>query len=147
MNYNKLANLSEQQHTEIASRLLYLRTKVLQLNQQECAKALDISQTYLSLIETGKRAVSEEVIDRYIKIFEINSDWIIAGNGNINISDGNTTDNALYHIQKKQTNSLKNIKEAYTLDKEETEFVSNLLSMDKAKRKHFIRAIKQIKDF
>ena len=90
MNYNKLANLSEQQHTEIASRLLYLRTKVLQLNQQECAKALDISQTYLSLIETGKRAVSEEVIDRYIKIFEINSDWIIAGNGNINISDGNT---------------------------------------------------------
>lgn len=147
MSYNQLTKLSEQQHKEIANRLLYLRTEVLQLNQLECAKALEISQTYLSLIETGKRTVSEEVIKKYIELFNVSYKWIITGNGEIDITNNISVDNAIYYIQKKQADSLKTIKEAYTLDKEETEFVSHLLSMDKNKRKHFIRAINQIKDF
>lgn len=146
MSKNTFTGLSNEQNQTIAERLVFLRTEVLHLNQLECANALDVSQTYLSMIETEKRPISKEIIDKYVKTFNINHEWLITGNNNIDITTNNSINNACYHIHKKQNDSLKSIKEAYTLDKDEIEFISHLLSLDKTKRKHFIRAIHTIKE-
>mgnify|MGYP002624872457 CR=1 FL=1 len=143
-NNNNLNNNSKVQNDAIAKRLTFFRNEVLHLNQLECANALDISQTYLSLIESGKRTISEELLNKYVEIFDINYQWLNTGNDKINILNNNSSDNALYYIQKKQNDSLKSLINAYSLDKDEIEFINHLLSLDKTKRRNFIHAIKVI---
>lgn len=41
------------------------------LNQAELAKKLDISRSYLSEIESGKKTASLEILDKYSKAFSI----------------------------------------------------------------------------
>jgi transcriptional regulator with XRE-family HTH domain len=42
-----------------------------QLKQDELSKKLDISKSYLSELEAGKKTISLEILDKYSKVFSI----------------------------------------------------------------------------
>jgi transcriptional regulator with XRE-family HTH domain len=47
------------------------------INQSKMAKKLDISRSYLSEIESGKKTTSIEILDKYSIIFDIPSSSIL----------------------------------------------------------------------
>lgn len=53
------------------NRALRLLRTYHQLNQQELAKKLEISNTYLSEIETGSKAPSVELLQKYSVLFRM----------------------------------------------------------------------------
>lgn len=141
-----LSNLTDEDYMNIANRLVYLRSNILQLDQKPCANALDISQPYLSLLEKGERKVTDEIIDKYVERLHTNRDWLVNGVGSNPVIKDNASNNAKFYIQKKQNDAFQAVKEAYQLNKADSEFILHLLSMDTTKRKRFIKAITEIKD-
>lgn len=65
----------------MAARITYLRNDILHMTQAEFASTLKISQTYLSLLESGKKSITEAIISKILTTFRINSDWLISGLG------------------------------------------------------------------
>ena len=65
----------------MASRIAYLRNDILHMTQADFSSALKISQTYLSLIEAGKKNVTEAIITNILITFRVNADWLISGIG------------------------------------------------------------------
>jgi len=53
------------------------------LSQTEAASQLEISKSYLSEIEKGKKAPSLEIIDKYSRVFEIPASSILFFSENI----------------------------------------------------------------
>ena len=52
---NTNSTLNGEDLKNITSRVIYLRNQILHMTQSEFASVLKMSQTYLSLIESGKR--------------------------------------------------------------------------------------------
>lgn len=48
----------------MAARITYLRNDILHMTQAEFASTLKISQTYLSLLESGKKALPKLLFQR-----------------------------------------------------------------------------------
>ena len=46
----------------MAARITYLRNDILHMTQAEFASTLKISQTYLCLLESGKKSITEAII-------------------------------------------------------------------------------------
>lgn len=49
------------------------------LSQVELAKRLDVSQSVISLIESGQASVSLEILKKFANEFDLSSDWLIYG--------------------------------------------------------------------
>ncbi len=65
--------------------------EALNLKQSEFSAALDISQTYLSAIETGRRQFTSKLANILFKKFNVSPEWLYNDNGNIfNSTMGNT---------------------------------------------------------
>ena len=60
---------------------IYKVRKASALNQSEFAKKLSLTKNYISLIENGNRMPSERTIIDICDKFEINKDWLLTGEG------------------------------------------------------------------
>lgn len=77
-----------------ATNRLKIARKELKLSQQEMAKKIDISQSYYSAIEKGKRPLSDKVYKILSDIFNINIEWLENGKGDMFLNGGKS--NNLY---------------------------------------------------
>lgn len=60
-------------------------------NQAELTEILDLSKGYVSQIVTGKREPSDTVVSKFANLFpEINSAWLLTGEGDMLLSQGTT---------------------------------------------------------
>lgn len=75
---------------DIGSRIKKLR-KTLKYNQLEFAEKIGIKQTSLSLIETGKNALTEQNIKLICLTFAVNENWLRTGEGDMFIADKKET--------------------------------------------------------
>jgi transcriptional regulator with XRE-family HTH domain len=143
----QLTSFTKEENLQIGERLAILRNDILHLSQLQCADALGISQTYLSLLESGKRKITPETVLLYVEHFNVNAEWLLNGNDSQCIIGNEPRYNADYYIHKKQQDSLISIKDAYHLDKTEMDFLSRFLSQEPAKRKRFLKTLNDLKDF
>lgn len=61
-------------------RILSLRES-LGVNQEEFAKRIGVSRNFISLVETGKRNLSDRTISDICREFNVNETWIRTGEG------------------------------------------------------------------
>ena len=62
------------------SRIVELR-KSKGWTQDEFAEKMGISKNYVSLIENGKKIPGDRLTSDICRIFDINKDWLLTGNG------------------------------------------------------------------
>lgn len=63
--------------------------EALNLKQNDFAKQLDITQSYYSAMETGKKEPSNRITKMLFEKFQVSPEWYYNGNGNIFSSVGN----------------------------------------------------------
>ena len=66
---------------EIGLRLKEVRVG-LGLNQKDLAKKLNVSQSFLSAIESNSRSITISIINSLIGLFSVSIDWLLTGKGN-----------------------------------------------------------------
>ncbi len=57
------------------------------LSQKDFANALELKQSYYSEVESGKREITSRIINSLIRNFNISSDWLLIGNGEIKFTN------------------------------------------------------------
>ena len=143
----QLSDLTEEEAIQIAGRLTTLRNDILHLSQSQCADALGISQTYLSMLESGKRKITDEVVSLYAECFNTNPDWLMTGDAAPGIIKDDSKVDIEYLIRMKQQDVLNTVKATFHLDEAEADALSRFLALEPAKRRRFIKSLKDIKDF
>lgn len=89
--YSILNTLTKKELLEVNKRIIYLRTDILHLTQAEFSSKLNISQSYISLLESGKKALTKSAYEKIIATFSINFEWLLYGNDTDNIFIETTT--------------------------------------------------------
>ena len=56
------------------------------LNQEEFAKKIGVSRNFISLVETGKRNLSDRTISDICREFSVNEVWLRTGEGKMFVS-------------------------------------------------------------
>lgn len=69
-------------------RLKELR-KALRLTQEEFAEKIGLSRSYINLIEMGKKNPADRTIRDICRIFKVNYDWLVYGEGDEIFADDN----------------------------------------------------------
>ncbi len=72
--------------SSIGERIKKIRIE-FKLNQKEFADKLETSQKSISEYERNITSINEKIIANLIKIFKIDSNWLIAGQGEMFIND------------------------------------------------------------
>ncbi len=144
MNQNQfqIENLSAEQQSAIVERIHFLRNDVLHMNQKQFSNVLDISQTYISLLESGDRPISTILVVKIIASFHINPNWLIYGDESEDIfSISSTAENGTKHLQ---IDALNNLVQMYSLKSKDVAFLQWYLSMSANERLSFINALDNI---
>lgn len=144
---SNINNLSEHELKDISSRITHLRNDILHMTQLEFCTILDISQTYLSLIENGKKQLQKDTIDKILITFRVNIEWLLYGVGSdeeIFLSDVITKD---YLTQSSQNEVLTNLKKVFQLKDRDIQFIKWYLDLPTFARTSFHSIIDKLKDF
>jgi phage repressor protein C with HTH and peptisase S24 domain len=72
--------MSNRRHIEIGKRVKEVR-QAAQLNQSEFAKALNMTQSNLSLIELGKAGISADTVEVLSEVYRVDANWLFLGEG------------------------------------------------------------------
>lgn len=143
---SNINNLSEHELKDISSRITHLRNDILHMTQLEFCTILDISQTYLSLIENGKKQLQKDTIDKILITFRVNIEWLLYGVGSdeeIFLSDVITKD---YLTQSSQNEVLTNLKKVFQLKDRDIQFIKWYLDLPTFARTSFHSIIDKLKD-
>ena len=62
------------------NRIKQVRTS-LNLTQKDFAKKLGVTDTYVSLLESGNKEIGKQTKSLLINVFKVNQDWLETGNG------------------------------------------------------------------
>lgn len=95
------------------SRMIAVR-KMVGLNQEQFAKRLGLSRSFVNQVETGKKNISDRTISDICREFRINETWFRTGEGEISISSPPAAIESLaieYHLSQKDCVLIKNILE------------------------------------
>ena len=57
--------------------------KEIKLTQEEFAKKMQLSRSYINLIEMGKKIPAERTIKDICREFKVNYDWLVNGTGDM----------------------------------------------------------------
>lgn len=136
--------LSTDDYSGIAARVVYLRTEILHMSQSQFASLLKISQTYLSMVENGKRQISDPIIQRIIATLSVNFEWLVYGIGNDDEIFLSNTITKEYLKSSSQSSSLSALQAAYSLNASEMDYISWYLSLSREERKQYVNAMKTI---
>lgn len=137
-------NLSTDDYSGIAARVVYLRTEILHMSQSQFASLLKISQTYLSMVENGKRQISGPIIQRIIATLSVNFEWLVYGVGNDDEIFLSNTITKEYLKSSSKSSSLSALQAAYSLNASEMDYISWYLSLSREERKQYVNAMKTI---
>lgn len=141
-----LDTLSPAERSAIVDRIKYLRTDILDMTQSQFAQNVNISQTYLSLMENGNRELNVSALLQIASSFRLNLDWLIYGIGN----DDNIFENSNItkddFINSNHHSVLTDLKKTYSLKDSELEFIKKFLSLSSKEKHSFINAINLLSD-
>lgn len=105
---------------EMIDRIKELR-KTLRLSQSEFAKALKLTRNSITMIETGKRGISDRTISDICREFEVNEEWLRNGTGEMFADKSND----IYYLIGKYGDGL---------SEKQKEIIISILKMDEAER-------------
>lgn len=131
----------------MAARIAYLRNDILHMTQAEFSSALKISQTYLSLIESGKKNITEAIITNILITFHVNADWLISG---IGTDQDILLDNTIprnYIPSPDSEVALHELQKLCHLSDNETAFISWFVSLPEKDRTIFLSCIETFSAF
>lgn len=131
----------------MAARIAYLRNDILHMTQAEFSSALKISQTYLSLIESGKKNITEAIITNILITFHVNADWLISG---IGTDQDILLDNTIprnYIPSPDSEAALHELQKLCHLSDNETVFISWFVSLPEKDRTIFLSCIETFSAF
>lgn len=142
MNHFRIEELSNEQQQEIIDRIVYLRNDVLEMNQSQFSSLLDLSQTYLSLVESGKRPLNTKLVLKVVSAFHVNYEWLITGNKETDIfSTASSSSEATTQLK---TETLQSLGQVYSLKTKDIDFLQWFLALSNKERSEFIQAIDNI---
>lgn len=135
-----------EEYKDIASRITHLRNDILHMTQAEFSSVLKISQTYLSLIEAGKKSVPQTMIENIISKFDVTMEWLIIGIGSDETIFAHqhhpiTKDSLLQSISSSAFNELK---KTYRLADNELEFVQWFVTLPSKERELYLSGLNYI---
>ena len=139
-----LHKLTHTEISDIAKRIIYLRSTILHMTQLQFATAVNISQTYLSLLENNKKDINMSTILQISSSLRVNLDWLIYGIGddnNIFQAENITKD---YLLQISRAAALHELQTSYALKSNEVEFISWYLNLSSKERQCYASALKTI---
>ena len=55
--------------------------KAKKISQKDFAKNINLSQNHISSIEKGVRAATDRIINDICKVYNVNKDWLLTGQG------------------------------------------------------------------
>ena len=61
--------------------------QTLNLTQKNFAKSVFISTSHYTLIETGNRTIKDSFLDSLCKIYNVNKDWLVTGQGDMFLNE------------------------------------------------------------
>lgn len=140
----KIHFFSKEESKNITSRMIYLRNNILHMTQSEFSSALNISQTYLSLIESGKKDVSMSTFESVLSVFKVSYDWLT---GITDVSDNPFLSTPLskeYFLNADRENVLSDMQKIYHLNSSDMDFLKWFLSLSARKRLSFISGAKEL---
>ena len=84
-----LSEFSADEKFAIADRISYLRREIFHMKQSQFSKLIDISQTYLSLIENHRKPVFYDTVLKIATTNDINIEWLLYGRESDKIFNSN----------------------------------------------------------
>lgn len=140
-----LSDLTAKEKFAIADRISYLRKEIFHMKQEQFSKLIDISQTYLSLIENHKKQVFYDTLLKISTVNKVNIEWLIYGRDDDKIFNSNKI-NEQYIIKSNKEKALSDLKSAFSLNQRETEFIDWFSSLPSKDRISFIDAIQSFQN-
>lgn len=143
---NLINNLSPEEIDGVSKRIVYLRNSILHMTQLQFANHVKISQTYLSMLENGKKEILDSTICQIATSLHVNLDWLVYGiGGDENIFQSETLTKE-YFEETAQHAVLVDLQAAYSLKPNEMDFVSWFLKLSSKDKQKYIAAIGAISD-
>ena len=140
-----LSDLTAKEKFAIADRISYLRKEIFHMKQEQFSKLIDISQTYLSLIENHKKQVFYDTLLKISTVNKVNIEWLIYGRDDDKIFNSNKI-NEQYIIKSHKEKALSELQSAFSLNQRETEFIDWFSSLPSKDRISFIDAIQSFQN-
>lgn len=131
MKRDLLKGLSDTDKKEIVKRMVSLRKNELHMTQPQLAKRLGYSQTYISLLESGERELSNDFLTEFFLEFNPSQQWMLHGNG-----DPFSVDAAQHDLHASDT--LSALRGPFSLSDEDEQYLSWYLSLSPEDRKKVI---------
>lgn len=69
------------------------------LKQGDCARLLDLSGSYLGLVERGERMLSLDKVIRFCEVFGMPADYLLFGDVAWNMNRSDTQNNILFELE------------------------------------------------
>ena len=91
--------------------------KALGLSGNDFGASLGVTRTAISLIETGKNNLTEQMIKSICREFKVNEDWLRNGEGDMFASADNVSIEELINSSKADDFEISVIKAYFSLDK------------------------------
>lgn len=119
--------------SDIGKRIRLLR-KSLKLNQTDFGKPLGLKQAIIGQYETGVRNITDRNIDMLCKTYNINKDWLLTGEGEIENKNSNTLIHEISQTQNLTELDIQFLKKYLKLSNKNRELLAHLLiNMDEKK--------------
>lgn len=139
-----LADIPDSKLPEIAKRLVYFRQDIIKASQEQFAASLNVTQSYLSRVETGQKAITEGLIQRICSAYKLNTDWLLSG-----IGESALEDPSICHeeppLSKTRRQAFRDLKTSYGLKNADLDFLSWYLQLSPVDRNSFTRSIKELR--
>lgn len=141
-----LNNLSPDETAEISKRIVYLRNSILHMTQSQFANHVKISQTYLSMLENGKKGILDSTICQIATSLHVNLDWLVYGiGGDENIFQSETITKEYFEETSKKA-ILLDLQAAYSLKPNEVDFITWYLNLSSKDKQKYIAALGTISE-
>ena len=138
MDTSSLKKYIEVNQDEILARIIYIKDDMLDLNQTAFATAIGISQSYYSLLISGKKSVSLKLLEGISENLKVNFDWLVYGKNTYNST------NEITYTAVKLQNSINIIKDYYVLNDDDVNFIKSFVTSSKKERKDLLKSLKNL---
>lgn len=127
----------------VAQKIVYLRQTVYRMSQADFACKLGISQTYLSLIEGGRKQVSNKLIKNICKNLRIDEEWLCSDTS----LDSNQISEFMHQEElAEKENALRLLRSVYPMSENEIDILKWFLELPIDRRRRIASALKSIRD-
>lgn len=141
---NILEELSSAEKKAIVERVIRLRRDIYNMTQEQFSKTVGISQTYLSLLENGKREINTNAICQIATSLKVNLDWLIYGLGEPDANFTPEVPQSIVPVRIDKITAQSNFKKAFSLKESDMEFISWFANLPLKERSRYAKAFSAI---